>query len=223
MQIKRKMRKKRPKTLAKRVTFPEEKSQPWLTMLLDAYFIADKGIALEIAKRLKAGDTLACKKGCSSCCTTHITIPVYPLEVVGIYWYVIEKILGPEREIIKKNLMNFEKGAGCPFLVHGACSIHPVRPLACRHFNVFNRPCSPGEDPYYTRRKDVLSPNERFKERALAAMLPFHGIKESSEKKRLAKAGALNAVVKNLHEIDWKSLARRMDGQILPKRRIPRD
>ncbi len=203
---------------ASRVHFPEEASLPWLPMLLDAYYIADKGIGLEISKRLKAGQSLACKKGCSSCCATHTTIPIYPLEVVGIYWYVIEKLIGPERDKVKKQLANFGKGKPCPFLVDGACIIHPVRPLACRHFNVFNKPCEPGEDPFYTRREDVLSPNERYKERALAAMLPFHGIKEPSEKKRMAKAGVLNSMVKNLHEIDWQNLAKRMDGQIVEKR-----
>ncbi len=203
-----------------RLTFPEEKRLPWLSMLLDAYHIADRGIALEISKRLKAGEKLACRKGCSSCCSTHITIPVYPLEVVGIYWYVIEKMVGPERDRIKAQLKTFKTGDGCPFLLDGACGIHIVRPLACRHFNVFNRPCSPGEDPFYTRRHDVLTPNERFKERALAAMLPFHGIRESSKKKRLARARALDSLVKNLHEIDWANLAKRMDGEIMRKTRV---
>ncbi len=212
-------RKKRqgPKVQAKRVTFPEEQTIPWLSMLMEAYFIADKGIALEISKRLKRGEHLACKKGCSSCCTTHVTIPIYPLEVVGIYWFVIEKILGPERDQIKKQLANFEKGKGCPFLVDGACAIHPVRPLACRHFNVFGTPCRPGEDPYYTRRNDVLTPNEKYKQRALACMLPFHGIKEPSEKKRLARAGILDTMVKNMQEIEWQNLATRMDGHIVTK------
>ena len=198
---------------AKRVTFPEEASIPWLSMLLDCYFIADKGISLEINKRLKRGEVLACKKGCSSCCHIHFTIPVYPLELVGIYWYVIEKLVGNEREIVKRQLKEFKKGSPCPFLIQGSCIIHPVRPLACRHFNVFNRPCEPGEDPYYTRRNDVLTPNEKFKQRALSAMLPFHGIKEKSEKKRLSRIGVLNSVVKNMHEIDWKNLALRMDGK----------
>ncbi len=221
MSKKRKKGNKKTQILhVKRVSFPEEQALPWLSMLLDAYFIADKGIAIEISKRLRSGEHLACKKGCSSCCTTHVTIPIYPLEVVGIYWFVIEKTLGPERDIIKKQLASFRKGKGCPFLIAGVCAIHPVRPLACRHFNVFNKPCRPGEDPYYTRRKDVLTPNERFKQRALAAMLPFHGIKEPSEKKRLARAGILDSMVKNMQEIEWKNLSIRMDGYILSKTKV---
>ena len=213
-------RKRGPKLDIPRLSFPEEKRLPWLSMLLDAYHIADRGIALEISKRLKAGEKLACRKGCSSCCSTHVTIPIYPLEIVGIYWYVIEKMVGPERDRIKAQLKAFKTGDGCPFLLDGACGIHIVRPLACRHFNVFNKPCSPGEDPFYTRRRDVLTPNERYKERALAAMLPFHGIRESSKKKRLARARALDALVKNLQEIDWANLAKRMDGEIMRKTRV---
>ena len=185
-------------------------------MLLDAYFIADKGIDAAIWKRIKKGERLACTKGCSSCCATHVTIPLYPLEVVGIYWYVIEKMLGPERMVLKRQLAAFKKGMPCPFLIDGACSIHPMRPLACRHFNVFNRPCQPGEDPYYTRRKDVLTPDERFKNKAICAMLPFHGIKDRARRKLAARSGILNNQVKNLHEIDWCSLALRMEGKTPP-------
>jgi hypothetical protein len=29
-------------------------------------------------------DWLACAKGCAACCRAHLTIPVYPLELVGI-------------------------------------------------------------------------------------------------------------------------------------------
>ncbi len=213
---KKKKTKLKNKVEAKRVKFKEEEHIPWLSMLLEAYFIADKGIAIEINKRLKAGQNLACKKGCSSCCHIHFTIPVYPLELVGIYWFVIEKLIGPERDIVKKQLLEFKEKSPCPFLVNSTCVIHPVRPLACRHFNVFNKPCEEGEDPYYTRKKDVLIPNEKYKIKALSTMLPFHGIKEPSEKKRQAKVGVLNTVVKNLHEIDWKNLAIRMDGRKPP-------
>lgn len=187
----------------------------WLPMLLDAYYIADRGIALAIQKRLKRGERLACSKGCSNCCATHVTIPVYPLELVGIYWYVLEKVLGPERPVLKRQLSEHRKGMACPFLLGSACSIHPMRPLACRHFNVFNRPCAPGEDPYYTRRHDVLTPDEKCKARAIAAMLPFHGIKDASKRKSAARAGILNREVKNLQEVDWHSLALRMDGRVV--------
>lgn len=199
-----------------RLEFPhDEKQVSWLPMLLDAYFIADKGVHEAIQKRIRRGERLACAKGCSSCCEIHITIPVYPLELVGIYWYAITKISAPLRDILKKNLQQFSTGDPCPFLIEGVCSIHPMRPLACRHFNVFNRPCSRGEDPYYTRRKDVLTPIEKYKNKALAAMLPFHGIKERAKRKQAIRTGFLNSQVQNLHEIKWTNLALRMDGALV--------
>ncbi len=204
------------KSYPERLSFPEETSVKWLPMLLDAYHIADKGIAFAIQKRISRGESLACAKGCSSCCATHVTIPVYPLEVVGIYWYVIEKFMGPERIELKRQLAGFKKGSPCPFLINKACSIHPMRPLACRHFNVFNRPCEPGEDPYYTRRGDVLTPDDKFKTRAVAAMLPFHGIKDRAKRKLAARSGFLDSQVQNLHEIDWNNLALRMEGKAPP-------
>ncbi len=197
-----------------RLSFPhDEERLGWLSMLLDAYYIADKGIHEGIKKRLARGETLACAKGCSSCCEIHFTIPVYPLELVGLYWYVIEKIMGDERRIIKKQLTDFHPGKPCPFLLDGICGVHAMRPLACRHFNVFNRSCSPGEDPYYTRRKDVLTPIERYKNKAINAMLPFHGIKDRAKRRQAVKMGYLNGLVQNLHEIDWLNLAHRMDGK----------
>ena len=200
----------------KRLQFPKDEAQvSWLPMLLNAYFIADKGVYEAIQKRIKRGDKLACAKGCSSCCKIHITIPVYPLELVGIYWYAITKIGAPLRDALKENLRHFSTGDPCPFLIKGACSIHPMRPLACRHFNVFNKPCSLGEDPYYTRRQDVLTPLEKYKNKALAAMLPFHGIKERGKRKQAMRKGFLNSQVQNLHEVNWKNLALRMDGAVI--------
>ncbi len=200
---------------AKRLSFPkEEEKNPWLVWLLDTYFVADKGVREAIIKRLSRGDKLACAKGCSNCCSTHNTIPVYPLELVGIYWYVIEHLAGDKREHLRLQLKNFSFGKSCPFLLDGSCAIHPMRPLACRHFNVFNKPCEKGEDPYYTRRQDVLTPIEKYKNKALSLMLPFHGIVQRARRKQAIKQGYLNNLVKNLHEIDWTSLASRMEGKI---------
>jgi len=79
-------------------------SQPWLSLLIDAYYIIDKGISDAIKQEQLKKRILACRKGCSNCCRTHSDIPVYPLELVGLSWYVVEKIAGAEREIIKNHL-----------------------------------------------------------------------------------------------------------------------
>ncbi len=194
-----------------RLSYPKyEESLTWLSMLLDAYIIADKAIHASVAAELKKGRRLACAKGCSTCCSTHVTIPVYPLELAGIYWYAMEGLEGEAFHAIQGQLARFESGQGCPFLVNGGCGIHPMRPLACRHFNVFDTPCAEGEDPFYTRRRDVLSPDEKGKDKALMAMLPYHGITERAEKREMMKKGWIHTTVKNLQEIEWVKLAQRM-------------
>ncbi len=197
----------------RRVTFPsDETGKQWLPMLLDAYFIADQGVYEGIKKRLNQGQHLACAKGCSSCCKTHTTIPVYPLELTGLYWYVIDKVHDERREKLKNQLKNFTLGNACPFLTDGICGIHQMRPMACRFFNVFGTSCEESEDPFYTRRQDVLTPIKKFKEKALYTMLPFHGITLRAKKKEFIKKGLIHSQVQNLHEIDWPKLADRMGG-----------
>ncbi|PIE71501.1 MAG: zinc/iron-chelating domain-containing protein [Deltaproteobacteria bacterium] len=184
-------------------------------MLLDAYHIADTAIDAGIRGELKKGRKLACAKGCSSCCTTHVTIPVYPLEIMGIYWYTIHEVKGRDRLALLASLKTRSPGGACPFLVDNACGIHPMRPLACRHFNVFDTPCLPGEDPFYTRRKDVFTPNEKEKNRALSKMLPFHGIRTRVERKAAIRSQTLNGLVKNMQELDWTKLAHRIEDMTL--------
>ncbi len=193
-----------------RISFPnDEKIYDWLSPLLDAYYIVDKGIAEAIKREKKR--SVACSKGCSSCCRTHKTIPVYPLELVGISWYVIEKISGPEREILKEHLRNYKENDPCPFLLNGSCIIHPMRPVSCRQFIVFSKPCAEGEDPYYTRFKDVLKPQKNYIEEAFFVMLPFYGVKDESERRKAIKSGAIHKIVKLIQTCNWNTLADRMD------------
>ena len=141
----------------KRLSFPsDEKTHPWLLKLLDAYYSIDADVAAAIESWKKQNKHVACSEGCSNCCKTHKDIPVYPLELVGISWYVTEKISGAERETLKKQLKEHNKDNLCPFLLNDICSVHPMRPIACRQFNVFGKSCEEGEDAYYTRREDVM-------------------------------------------------------------------
>lgn len=196
-----------------RVSFPhEEPSHPWLPLLLDAYATCDEGIIIAIAREIKkTGRTLACKKGCGACCRTHKDIPVYPIELVGIYWYVIEKLEQPLRAVIKTQLLAHKIHGACPFLADNGCAIHPVRPMACRQFNVFSHPCSDREDPFHTRRMDVLTPIEEWTEKALAQTLPFYGIPAKNARKQGVSARFLNAQVRILQSCPWEELALRMD------------
>lgn len=195
-----------------RLSFPgDEKKHTWLKLLLDAYHVVDRGVVLAIEAERKKGRNLACRKGCSHCCTTHKDIPLYPLEVSGIAWYVTEKLLGPEREVLKNQLHAFNKSSPCPFLVEGSCSIHPIRPMACRQFNVFSRSCEEGEDPYYTRRKDVMDPVKKYVDQAFFIMLPFHGVEKETERIRIIETGAFHRMVRELHLCNWQELAEKME------------
>ncbi len=200
------------KKVSARLCFPEdEKLRPWLPLLLDAFAVIDKGVSSAIQEHEKKFKTkLACKKGCGSCCRTHSDIPLYPLEMVGIYWYTIEKLGQPSRGILKKQLLDHRKGRSCPFQVDNACAIHAFRPIACRQFNVFAAPCTEGEDPYYTRRKNVLTPSEKFTNLAIMAMLPFYGVTDEAAKAHAVKSGLIHTQARVLQTCDWKELAFRV-------------
>jgi len=198
--------------LSRRSNFPEEEKRiPWLPFLLDAYAIADTGVAIAIRDAEKKGkNKLACGKGCGNCCVHQTDIPVYPHELVGIYWYVSEKIAPPLRDTLKRLLTAHASGSPCPFLVEGSCSIHPLRPVGCRQFNVFTTPCAPGEDPYYTRREDVLVPIADYIDRAFAAVLPSYQLEKERD---IAKAVKLiRSQIMNVQEYDWKKLVAVMEN-----------
>ncbi|KPJ98108.1 MAG: hypothetical protein AMK71_11940 [Nitrospira bacterium SG8_35_4] len=181
-------------------------------MLLDAYHVMDKGVSKSVETERKKGRMLACEKGCSHCCRTHQDIPVYPLELVGISWYAAEKLTGPQREALKKQLAAFREADPCPFLLEGVCSIHPMRPMACRQFNVFGAPCKAGEDPYHTRREDVMDPVKKYVDQAFFIMLQYHGVEQDSERVKLVESGEMHKLVRELHGCNWRLLAERMES-----------
>jgi len=199
-------------TKPQRLNFADdEKRLPWLSTLLDAYSIIDKGVSVAIARELKQGRQLACAKGCSSCCASHQDIPVYPLELMGMSWYVIEKLASPLREQLKNQLSNLDKINTCPFLLDGACSIHPLRPAACRQFNVLDTPCAEGEDAFHTRKQDVMMPIQHYIDNAFDSMLAFYGIKKKAERRKAIKQGKLHALAKVMRDCHWQTLAQKMD------------
>jgi len=196
-----------------RLEFPDDEvRQAWLPLLLEATAIVDAGVSEAVGREQKQGRELACHKGCAACCRSHTTIPVYPLELIGITWYTVEKLAGPVREQLQQQLRAHRQGEPCPLLVDNACSVHPLRPLACRQFNVFGQVCVEGEDAYYTRRSDVLTPLREYADAAFDVMLPFYGVKTSAERKRLIDSGQVHQLVKVLQEYDWPKLADRMQA-----------
>ena len=204
---------KKSSNLSRRVHFPDdEKRLPWLSMLLDAYAIADTGVSIALRNEEKSsGKMLACAKGCGNCCEHQKDLPLYPHELVGIYWYVSEKMASPARDVLKDRLERHTADMPCPFLIEQSCSIHPVRPIGCRQFNVFTTPCAPGEDPYYTRRDDVLVPIAEYTDRSFAAVLTFYNMKQGRDLSSAIKL--IRSQIMNLQTFDWEKLVHIM-GQV---------
>ncbi len=197
--------------MPQRISFPEdEAAHPWLSMLLDAYFIVDGGVVEGIRREGKRGRKLACRKNCPACCRTHTTIPVYPLELVGMTWYAIEKVQRLQRKKLARQLKNYKGSDACPFLVGDVCSIHPLRPVACRQFNVLDEICAEGEDTYYTRRKDVLTPIKKYTDRAFNVMLPFYGAKTRAQRRKVIKSGAIHVMAREMLSCNWSGMADKM-------------
>ena len=192
--------------LSRRLHFPDdERRLPWLPMLLDAYAIADTGISVALRDvENKQKKKLACGKGCGNCCKHQKDLPLYPHELVGIYWYVSEKLPATTRDALKSRLAAHTPASPCPFLIEGSCSIHRLRPLGCRQFNVFTTPCAPGEDPYYTRRDDVLVPIADYTDRAFAAVLLFYNMKREGDLSHAIKL--IRSQIMNLQTFNWGRL-----------------
>ena len=212
MAVRKKKSKSKGYVKPSKLSFQDDiKIHDWLPPLIEAYYIVDKGIAVAIQREEKKKRTVACRKGCSSCCRTHQTVPVYPLELVGISWYVTEKIGGPGREALKHQLRSHRKNDPCPFLLDGACLVHPMRPISCRQFIVFGKPCAENEDPYYTRQQDVLPSVKNYVDHAFFIMLPFYGVNDESERWKAIENKSVHMLVKLIQTCDWSSLANKMD------------
>lgn len=192
--------------LSRRVHFPDEEQRlPWLTALLDAYAIADTGVAIAIRDaEKKQRKKLACGKDCDACCHQS-DIPLYPHEREGLEWYVAKKLDAATRSTVLQQCADHTKGSPCPFLVEHACAVHPMRPMACRQYNVFTAPCAPGEDPYYTRRDDVLVPISEYRDRAFAAVASYYGLEKERYLEKVVRT--IKDRIMNLQEFDWQKIA----------------
>ena len=191
--------------LSRRLHFPDDEQRlSWLPALLDAFAIIDTGVAIAIRDAEKKEKmTLACGPDCDVCCHQP-DIPLYPHELPGLAWYVAEKLPTETRTRVLAQCARHGKGSPCPFLVDHVCSVHPVRPVACRQYNVFTTPCAPGEDPYYTRRQDVLVPIADYTDRAFTAVLLFYGMER--DRNVVMAVRKIKERIMNLQDQDWKNL-----------------
>jgi len=197
----------------KAVRFPaDEARHPWLPVLLRMHALVDAGIATAVrSEERRRGVRKACRSGCDVCCRTQSDIPVFQIELAGISWYSVEKLEAKTRGAVRAGLERHVPGAReCPFLVERSCAVHPVRPIACRLFTVFGRPCAEGEDPFHERRADMLAPPPGLLARAYREMLPSHGVTEPKDQDAWLERGLINTLAVNLPTCEWRTLARLM-------------
>lgn len=190
----------------------DEARLPWLPPLLRMHALVDAGIERAVrAEERRRGERCACREGCAVCCRIQSDIPAFQIELAGLSWYCAEKIGGPARDAVRGNLERHVRGDTlCPFLRGGSCAVHPLRPMACRLFNVFGRPCADGEDPFHERRGQMLQSPPGLLARAYRLMLPFHGVTDPGDQQAWLERGLVRTLAVNLPDCNWQSLARLM-------------
>jgi len=195
-----------------RVRYPEDEARySWLPTLLDTYHVLDTGISLELKQaELERKDKVTCKKGCSNCCV-HIAVPITEPELWGISWFSSEKLTGDIRKSVANQLQHHKGIPQCPFLVDAACSIYPVRPMACRIFFTFGAICKPDEEVVNTRMHDVWTHSRDVGKLAAMTILPLFGITGKRERTIAVEEGYLYSVAKPMHELSLVSLYRQLE------------
>jgi Fe-S-cluster containining protein len=143
-----------------------KRRDPLLWQILEAAALLDESLQAELAKENRS---LACAPGCDSCC--YQAIPMSLPEGLGVYSFLRLAALPLPKH--HETAANHDPNR-CLFLREGRCLIYPVRPLACRRFLAFNRPCGRDEDPTLTRPHEVLHPSSKKLFDALCLTLPIY-------------------------------------------------
>lgn len=117
-----------------------------------------------------AGSPISCRAGCGACCRQMVPVSLFEAEALIDWMRslpqerqdelaqrfhhallalrdagVIDKILSSEWIVEKEQTTQlaidyFHASVACPFLENESCSIHPIRPLACREYLVVSPP-----------------------------------------------------------------------------------
>jgi len=143
---------------------PEGKSGPD-AVLPFARELTNKVVDTAVNDFLKDDKTISCEKGCGACCVQLVPITDIEAREIATLIKSLPKVkkreIREKFELAKKTFTEaglwqtlshpenvdddnvrelgheyFAQQVACPFLEDGACSIHPVRPLACREFLV---------------------------------------------------------------------------------------
>lgn len=134
---------------ASRVTLHElGRSLPFLRVLRRMYATVDASVDVAVQN---SPQSLACKAGCSHCCSQPI--PATLLEIMGLKLY-LHHLCSTE---LLTSLHEAKATARCFFLgSHEKCLAYTFRPIVCRRFLVGTQACEQGEDPTQTRPQHML-------------------------------------------------------------------
>ena len=144
-----------------------ERSNMWLSLLLDCYAMIDFSVSKSIEQSEKK---VACYKGCSVCC--YQVIPLSTIECMGIKFYV-QNILNQRFRSFLIKKFNEHKSI-CLFNIDDCCIVYSLRPIACRRYIVCSKPCEINEDPIVTRSSDVLESSREHLYCAIEMTLAFY-------------------------------------------------
>jgi uncharacterized protein len=184
----------------------DEERFPELSILLDTYDISDS----LTSRYLETVSSVACRRGCSNCCKNP-TVPFTEPELMGINWYVTEKLAHPLKDRVKERLHHHASTHECPFLVDNECSIYEVRPLICRQFYVKHAPCGVDEQLLSTRPDDIIAPIESIATASLLRLLDYWPYRSNADKEQAFEEGVLQELTVYMHEYDWTVIAATMD------------
>lgn len=155
-----------PKGLGVEIPFvPQEE------FVIGVYSLVDEAIACELDRlRSQEGVVPSCRPGCCHCCRYHILTNIAEARTLGQYIrreFSADQLLDlrrrtrqwhewdnsrpgrhPSSAMIEEGDLSLYDHS-CPFDVHGACSIYPVRPAVCRAHFVSSHPrfCFSANDP----------------------------------------------------------------------------
>jgi Fe-S-cluster containining protein len=118
----------------------------------------------------EAGTPISCRAGCGACCRQMVPVSLFEAEALTDWFQklpearrdelaarfhrglmtlrdagVVEKLVNPDWSQDKERATQlavdyFHAHVACPFLEDESCSIHPIRPLACREYLVTSPP-----------------------------------------------------------------------------------
>ena len=183
-----------------------EAKYTWLTLLLDGYHIYDTGAKIEQAEEeQKRRSKIACCEGCVSCCLRP-SAPATELEVMGIWWFIKNKLDEDIKSDLIQRLVDFRTRVECPFLINRNCAVYQLRPLACRILHAFGTPCPDDKMIMEAKGADIWIPSRDVGRKAAMAMLPYYGFSRTQDKVRAFEAGFFTTHSRPLLEINWEGL-----------------